>query len=101
MDGQLNNLHVLKEHRNKGLGHIIQRDLVKKLIRFEISFFKQIFSRQSRYIFKSVLVKNERFSRASDQSPFWTRHILPDGRLWRPDDVHVFPKGQTKGQIEY
>lgn len=34
--GQLNHQFVIKEHRRKGLGNIVEQDLARKLIRFSI-----------------------------------------------------------------
>uniref|UniRef100_A0A914E9I9 N-acetyltransferase domain-containing protein n=1 Tax=Acrobeloides nanus TaxID=290746 RepID=A0A914E9I9_9BILA len=61
MSSLFNHQYVHPEHRGKGLGNIVERDLAKKSIKLGITPNK------------AVLISNKNVTEASNRSPYWTR----------------------------
>uniref|UniRef100_A0A914C378 Glycine N-acyltransferase-like protein n=1 Tax=Acrobeloides nanus TaxID=290746 RepID=A0A914C378_9BILA len=61
MSSLFNHHYVHPEHRGKGLGNIVERDLAKKSIKIGITPSK------------TVLISNKNVIEASNRSPYWTR----------------------------
>lgn len=100
-NGMLNHLYVLPEHRGKGLGHIVEQDMARRLIRF--SYTREnpfIMLREGFIVYKTVEFYNKSVHKHSEASPFWSIRRSPDGEpitrvfmpVWPEEIIPVFKK---------